>query len=79
MTCNHFTPRKLVHVLSHRYTLPELCLMWSEAVADDRVSLADACLDAIVLQLERAGMLASIKRKEVPSGSDQDDQARILD
>lgn len=69
MTRNHFTPRKLVHVLSRRYTLPELCLMWSEAVADDRVSLADACLDAIVLQLERAGMLASIERKEEDVGS----------
>lgn len=68
MTRNHFTPRKLVHVLSHRYTLPELCFMWSEAVADERVSLADACLDAIVLQLERAGMLATTKRKEEDVG-----------
>lgn len=64
MARNYFTPRKLVHVLSHRYTLPELSLMWSEAVADDRVSLADACLDAVVLQLERAGTLATNKRKK---------------
>lgn len=68
MTRNHFTPRKLVHVLSHRYTLPELCLMWSEAGADERVSLADACLDAVVLQLERAGTLATKKRKEEDVG-----------
>lgn len=64
MTRNHFTPRKIVHVLADRYTLPELSLMWSDAVADERGSLAEACLDAIVLQLGQAGMLASIERKE---------------
>ncbi|KUF05673.1 hypothetical protein [Leucobacter sp. G161] len=64
MTRNHFTPRKIVHVLSHRYTLPELCLMWSEAVADERATHADTYTDAIVLQLERAGLFAPIERKD---------------
>ncbi|KUF05551.1 hypothetical protein [Leucobacter sp. G161] len=74
--------------LKRTQTLPEVCLTYAEAVRDGDDYEARACLDVInlIVRLEggwevlvEKGVLASIRRKEVPSGSDQDDQARVLD